>query len=209
MRCSCGQENPAHQDRFARRCGRRLLLERRPSGNWSGDAAVLVLLLAALGLVFLLRKTPWPGRRRSAWRANPARRCRERPMPPESLLRLAVTPPEFDDMGRLLDTFGAGYRHNEISSDDLLDADKLAPYDVVFLTCSRCRRHGWGGGWLRGDRGSPGIFRLKEPIMDQLHESLRKYVRDGGTLYASDWQFELVKIAFPEFIDESRVGRAR
>ncbi len=204
MRCSCGEENRA-SDRRCGRCGRRLLLG-VDLRQFAGDAAVLVLLLAALGLVFLLRRhAPRPAAAVALGQVaagDAAGRAQ-----PESVLRLAVTPPEFDDMGRLLDTLGSGYRYTEIAYDDLLDGDKLAAYDVVFLTCSGAPPAWLGRRLAEGDRGSPGIFRLKEPIMDQLNRSLRQYVRQGGTLYASDWQFELVKIAFPEYVDEPRVGR--
>lgn len=204
MRCSCGQENRASENRCGR-CGRRLLLG-VDLRQFAGDAAALVLLLAALGLVFLLRKhgaSPVD----AVAAGQPSVEGEAGATRSDRLLRLALTPPEFDDMGRLLDTFGSGYRYSEISYDDLLDADKLAPYDVVFLTCSGAPSAWLGRRLGQGDRGSPGIFRLKEPIMDQLNKSLRQYVRQGGTLYASDWQFELVKIAFPEYIDEARVGR--
>ena len=113
-------------------------------------------------------------------------------------------------MGQLLDTLGSGYRYTEISYDDLLDGDKLAAYDVVFLTCS-----GTPPAWL-GRRLAPTAIAAarassasKSRSWTSSTKSLRQYVRQGGTLYASDWQFELVKIAFPEYVDESRGGRRR
>jgi hypothetical protein len=163
--------------------------------------------LAALGLVFLLRKHHGPNPAGAVALGQVGSGDATAKARPESFLRLAVTPPEFDDMGQLLDTLGSGYRYTEIPYDDLLNGDKLAAYDVVFLTCSGAPPAWLGRRLSDGDRGSPGIFRLKEPIMDQLNKSLRQYVRQGGTLYASDWQFELVQIAFPEYVDEARVGR--
>ncbi len=123
-------------------------------------------------------------------------------------LRLAVTPPEYDDMGKLLDTFGAGYRYTEIDFDDLLEVDRLKRYDVVFLTCGGVPRHWLGKRRLReGDRGGAGVFRARSDIVLRLKIALRRYVDGGGTLYASDWQFGMIAIAFPEFVDKSRVAR--
>jgi hypothetical protein len=169
------------------------------------DAAVLVLLLAALGLVFLLQKRHQNPSAADVADLEDAGEIATSP-PTHSVLRLAVTPPEFDDVGRLLDTLGSGYRYTVIDFDDLLDPGKLAPYDVVFLTCSGAPKTWLGRRMGEGDRGSPGVFRLKTPIIDQLSRSLRHYVGQGGTLYASDWQFELVKIAFPEHVDDARAG---
>lgn len=122
-------------------------------------------------------------------------------------LRLAVTPPEYDDMGKLLDTLGRGYRHTTVAFDDLLHADRLAEYDVVFLTCGGVPRE-WLADRLRASgRGSSGVFRGRPEIVEMLHESLRRFVGRGGTLYASDWQFDLVAIAFPELVDRSRMGK--
>jgi hypothetical protein len=170
------------------------------------DAAVLALLLAALGLVFLLRKHG-AGPEKTNAAGQPGVQDAAGEPSTASPLRLAVTPPEFDDMGQLLDTLGTGYRYTEIAYDDLLDPEKLESYDVVFLTCSGAPPVWLGRRLGRGDRGSPGVFQLKATIEEQLNKSLRQYVRQGGTLYASDWQFEMVKVAFPEFIDDSRNRR--
>jgi hypothetical protein len=122
-------------------------------------------------------------------------------------LRLAVTPPEYDDMGKLLDTLGTGYRYTQISMDDLLDADRLAEFDVVFLTCGGAPRK-----WLErrvrdSDRGGAGVFRARPEIIDQVHRSFRKFVGHGGALYVSDLHFDLLAAAFPEFVDEANVGK--
>jgi hypothetical protein len=122
-------------------------------------------------------------------------------------LRLAVTPPEFDDMGKLLDTLGAGYAYEQIALDDLLEAERLAPYDVVFLTCGGVPRE-WLERRLRdSERGGAGTFRPKPETVEAVHESFRRFVGHGGTLYASDLQFDLIRLAFPELIDEAKAGR--
>jgi len=122
-------------------------------------------------------------------------------------LRLAVTPPEYDDMGKLLDTLGSGYQYTQISLDDLLEAERLAQYDVVFLTCGGVPRKWLGRRVRQSERGSAGIYRAKPEIIDAIHDSFRKFVGHGGTLYASDLQFDLVAAAFPEFVDEAKAGK--
>jgi hypothetical protein len=122
-------------------------------------------------------------------------------------LSLAVTPPEYDDMGKLLDTLGTGYAYEQITLDDLLHAERLAPYDVVFLTCGGVPRE-WLEKRLRdSERGAAGVYRPKPEIVEAVHESFRKFVGHGGTLYASDLQFDLIRLAFPELIDEAKAGR--
>jgi hypothetical protein len=119
-------------------------------------------------------------------------------------LRLAVTPPEYDDMGKLLATLGSGYQYTEITMDDLLDADRLAEFDVIFLTCGGVPDD-WLGRRIGGaERGAAGSFHAKRKIADELHKALRSFVGRGGTLYVSDWQFQLLDIAFPEFIDSAK-----
>lgn len=122
-------------------------------------------------------------------------------------LRLAVTPPEYDDMGKLLDTLGQGYRYTQISLEDLLHSDRLAEYDVVFLTCGGVPREWLARRVRESERGGAGVYRPKPEIVDMIHESLRKFVGHGGTLYVSDLQFDLVKLAFPEFVDRAGEGK--
>jgi hypothetical protein len=122
-------------------------------------------------------------------------------------LRLAVTPPEYDDMGKLLDTLGPGYRHTQIPMDDLLDPERLSQYDVVFLTCGGVPR-AWLERRLRdSDRGGAGVYRPKPETAEAVRESFRKFVGHGGTLYASDLQFDLVSLAFPDLVDPEKIGR--
>ncbi len=98
-------------------------------------------------------------------------------------MKLAVTPTgsfkvglkveKWDDMGKLLHELGEGYKHDDISIQDALDAKKLAQYDVVFLTCKDGAEK-----------------ELKGPLVD--------YVTNGGILYASDWRYATIAEAFPE-----------
>jgi hypothetical protein len=104
----------------------------------------------------------------------------------ERPLKLGVTNAEYDDMGKLLESLGMGYEYTTIVEEDLTKIDKLAQYDVVFLTCR---------GQIK-----------KDPLIDK---ALREFVERGGTLYASDLRFSALWGAFPEFVDESLVKNGR
>ena len=192
MRCSCGREN-ALGDARCPQCGKRLLAGMDPR-RVGVDAAALLTLAAALGLVFLCDRG-CAGRPGEVQYGDAG--CDRR-------LQLAVTPPQFDDMGKLLDTLGSGYRYTNITWEDLLDAQKLRKYDVVFLTCGRVPDEWLAEQTVRGQRDSAGFLHATPEIGDRLPKALRRFVYAGGTLYASDWQFGLVAIAFPEFIDRAK-----
>jgi len=124
----------------------------------------------------------------------------------ESPLRLAVTPPKYDDVGSLLSGLGEGYRYDNIAMDDLLDRRLLKEYDVVFVTCGYVPKD-WGGARIRdAERGAGAHYAARTETIDRLKESLRQFVAAGGTLYVSDWHFQLLAIAFPEMVDQDKVG---
>ena len=99
-------------------------------------------------------------------------------------LKLAVTPTQtsqdprtakvefWDDMSKLLNELGDGYKHDKITMEDAINPKKLAEYDVVFLTC-------------------------KDGLEEQLAGPLVEYVTNGGMLYASDWRYKAIAKAFP------------
>jgi len=163
------------------------------------DGGIAVALAIALGVVFLA------DRGHPSDSANTTNVTPEIVTPPEPVappLRLAVTPPKYDDMGKLLDQLGTGFRHTEIPLETLEDASKLAEYDVIFLTCGFDSRH-----WLLpGDLGQaerPGVHRAKynDEMMARVRDALRSYVGGGGTLYASDWRLTLIRLCFEELFD--------
>ncbi|MFO0901513.1 MAG: hypothetical protein U0939_00855 [Pirellulales bacterium] len=123
---------------------------------------------------------------------------------PVKRLRLAVTPAHFDDMGRLLRELGEGYAYDEIPLDALLDLEQLQPYDVVFLTCGGSPEHWLGEAVGVGNRNSR-VYTIKPDVGERLRKTLRAYVENGGTLYASDWRFQELLIAFPDLVDRSSV----
>jgi hypothetical protein len=165
------------------------------------DAAVGLGLVAAVGLIFLVGGN----RPLDADQGETEVEWKE-PTQPRRPLRLAVTEPVYDDMGKLLVTLGAGYRHDTISYQDLLDLETLDGYDVVFLTC-----RGVPSAWTErrapaSDGDEFGISNIKPEIEDAVRTGLRGFVGRGGTLYVSDLHFKLLRIAFPEFIDEAKVA---
>jgi hypothetical protein len=106
-----------------------------------------------------------------------------RTIPPRTL-RLAVTPAHYDDMGRLLTNLGEGYRHTLLHPAALYNPKALAQFDVVFLTCA-----------------------ASTSLDARLNRTVRQFVEQGGTLYASDLRFDVLVGAFPEYIDRSQLGR--
>lgn len=164
------------------------------------DAAVGAALLLALLIVLLADAFRGPGGEANAPSTTTIRA--ESPPPHEPVpLRLAVTPPEFDDVGRLLDQLGHGYDYDIVPHEAFLQPAGLAPYDVVFLTCG-----GAPAEWLAqrlGDsgRGTAGVYRAKPETVRSLHDQIRQYVDQAGTLYVSDLHLDVLAIAFPEYID--------
>jgi hypothetical protein len=120
---------------------------------------------------------------------------------PVRQLRLGVTPPAggWDNMARLLDSLGEGYKYVLFPLEDLRDSKKIAEYDVIFLTCS-----GLPLSWLGERIGAserPGAERYtgNEKVLQEVADNLRGFVERGGTLYASDKHYMLVARAFPNF----------
>src|SRR4051794_26628851 len=75
------------------------------------DGGVALALLGTLGVVFLLD----PGAPSINVVIAPPQEVVQIPEAPALVsLRLAVTPHQYDDMGKLLDELGPGFRHKEI-----------------------------------------------------------------------------------------------
>ena len=77
-----------------------------------------------------------------------------------------------------------------------LDAERSRNTTWCFSPAAACRGNGWAAD-RPGERDSAGVFRAAAGNPDQLRTALRRFVDVGGTLYASDWQYGLVAIAFP------------
>lgn len=207
MRCSCGQENPISATECPR-CQRALLLGMDPKRLLIDVGAALALLLA-LGVVFLIdrgKAAPEDAGTSEGEGRVSVEEVEEKLPVVANPLRIAVTPPLYDDMGKLLDSLGAGYRYTTIDFGDLLDAERLGRYEVVFVTCGYVpdnwvteRLHNVG-------RDGGGIYSVRPRIARQLKQNLRGFVGRGGTLYVSDLLFDLLAIAFPETVDPTKVS---
>jgi hypothetical protein len=182
------------------------------------DVALALGLIAVLGLVFLVDRNSPPIEQP---RRDTGLKVVETSEPDDAgevsasvkPLRLGVTPDAhaardpldsvqvYDDMGKLLDTLGEGYKHQAFPLEDLSDGNKLAEYDVVFLTCSTAPQSWLGEAGGAGERPGTQQFTPNEEVLGQVAKNLQEFVSRGGTLYASDFHFPLLMRAFPDMID--------
>lgn len=89
--------------------------------------------------------------------------------------KLAVTPPKYDDMGDVLKKMGISAA--EVTDDDLNNLSTWKKYEAVYLNC--------GSIYPSAERTA----------------AIKKYVQDGGVVYASDFSGELIEAAFPDKIN--------
>jgi len=124
-------------------------------------------------------------------------------------LRLAVTipPQEYDDIGRVLKQLGEGYEFKTIDLDDLRNADLLSNFDVVFVTCGTAQESWLGALTGVGNRNTKS-YTFREDAAKALREGLRTFVQNGGTVYASDWQYVVIAKCFSEFADDTALPGA-
>ncbi|HEV3168033.1 MAG TPA: hypothetical protein VGZ22_28785 [Isosphaeraceae bacterium] len=166
------------------------------------DAAVAVGLATALMLVFAFDRAPRSVTKQPVQLEVKAVEVqKEKELPPKPL-RLAVTPPQYDDMGELLNQLGEGYKYTKIHLEDLEDEEKLGAFDVIFLTCGT-DPESWVQGESMGDGTRPGVrqYHFNEEKMLKVKRNLRDFVGRGGTLYVSDWRLTLIRLSFPELFD--------
>ena len=73
-------------------------------------------------------------------------------------MRIAVTKPNFDDMGKLLESLGTGYRFDVVDLDDIRNPLFFDQYDILFLTCDVYPKS-WGVGDVTGATNREGVVR--------------------------------------------------
>lgn len=175
------------------------------------DLGLLVGLVLVLGAVYVLDRQ-LPAKTVDRRPELKVVEATEEPKPPPiKRLRLGVTPPAggFDDMGRLLDTLGEGYKYTPFRLEDLLDLKKLVEFDVIFLTCSGLPLSMLDKRIGAGERPGTDNYTPNEKVLKQVGDNLRAFVDKGGTLYASDLHYKLVALAFPDLAhaDQEQVGK--
>jgi hypothetical protein len=190
---------------------------RRGDLNMAVDVGLGLSLVMALAVVFGIDRAvekPKPIERPDAGELVVIEHRPGEKESPTQTLQLGVTPqrnnPEvkvWDDMGKLLDSLGEGYKYTSFDPNDLRDIHKLEPYSIIFLTCSTAPHE-----WLdlehplgSGDRPGTTAYRSNKQVSKEIARSVREWVERGGTLYASDKHFDIVEEAFPEFVDRSVV----
>jgi hypothetical protein len=89
---------------------------------------------------------------------------------------LAVTTKGWDDIGSILT--GMGKSFSQITDASLVTYDNIKNYDSIFLNCNSSASR------YSTDAAS----------------SIKKFVEEGGTIYASDYAYDYVKKAFPGYI---------
>jgi hypothetical protein len=106
-------------------------------------------------------------------------------------VRIAVLYGQYDDVGELISHLGLptdGYLHPH---DLLSDPAKLRSYHVVFANCGSS-----------ATTGGP-------PYSASDLANLKAWVEDGGTLYASDWEYETFQAVAPNggtFAEDPHIG---
>ncbi len=169
------------------------------------NGAIAVLLALALLVVFLVDHGRSPAGTRDLVVVEPTKR--PEPPPPPKKLRLAVTPHQYDDMGKLLTRLGSGFSYTELPLEALEDVSRLVEFDVLFLTCGTLPP-AWTVGGELGAADRPGTYRtrLNEEALGRVREALRAFVGRGGTLYASDWRMFLIQKSFPELFETEDIA---
>jgi len=163
--------------KFCHNCGKPFVpldLPKEPVGRWLLQTLVaLGVFLLCVGISYGLGN--WIAQARSFTTvikspqpSGIAKQWEQRP------LRLAVTPAGYDDIGSVLRIMG--FQPTEVSLNNL--PMNLAEADCLFINCA---------GNLRS-----------QIVRQTLAPSIRTFVLQGGTLYASDFAALLLEDAFPE-----------
>jgi hypothetical protein len=165
------------------------------------DVILALALIAALGVVYTLDRSPLSTAMDGQGPPVVTELSSETPV---KRLRLAVTPPQYDDMGKLLDQLGEGYKYDTIPLEALEDSEKLGQYDVVFITCGVVP-DSWieSGGLAPGQRPGTTTGTANPAVVQRLRRSLTAFLDRGGTLYASDWRFQILALVFPDLVETS------
>ena len=76
--------------------------------------------------------------------------------------------------------------------DHFLDYEDFADNDILFINCGS---HEWA------------LQQGEQEEIAQALENLRRFVREGGSLYLSDWAYDLFEVLFPDAVQCFGDGR--
>jgi hypothetical protein len=103
-------------------------------------------------------------------------------------LNIAVVTGEYDHIGRILLDLGLSFdTYNGFTTqsvDFLRNPAAMDDYDIIFLNCG-----------LVYDANN------MEDHIGEIGTNIRDYVRNGGSVYASDWAYFITEKAFPDMVD--------
>ncbi len=111
-------------------------------------------------------------------------------------LDVAVVNGHYDDFGRVLDDMGFVNHHpidgtdQEVLTQFLSSPEELAKYDLIFFNGGIVED---GVIYDRTDRDNP--------VPATIMQNIRDYVENGGSIYASDWSYDIVEIGWHDKID--------
>lgn len=110
-------------------------------------------------------------------------------------LDIALVLGDYDDIHTVLESMGfANYRTIDGTSESMLgeflvDLDQMRAYDVIFFN---------------GGHVEDGIFYdvdVTNTIPSQVISNLQTYVAEGGSVYGTDWSYDVIERAWPDAID--------
>ncbi len=111
-------------------------------------------------------------------------------------LDVAVVTGDYDDFGRVLEDMGFVNYHPIDGTDEtgLLDflskKEELDKYDLIFFD-----------GGLVEDGVFYDLADPTNPVPATVMANIRAYVEEGGSIYASDWSYDIVEIGWPDKLD--------
>lgn len=110
-------------------------------------------------------------------------------------LDIAIVTGDYDDVQLVLESMGFS-NYTLIDGTDaqtlltfLSDVENLRQYDVVFFN---------------GGHVEDGVIYDRNPdntVDDAIRANLDTYVQEGGSVYASDWSYDVVEQTWPDYID--------
>ena len=104
-------------------------------------------------------------------------------------VEIAVVSGSYDNVQGLLSGLGLDFdlyrgTTNQTEYMTLLeDPDLMAQYDIIFFNC------GMDDSWSRG------------ASRDTIASNIRQYVNNGGSIYTSDWAYNIFEASFPNAVD--------